>query len=85
MARTFSKADRPIHKLAGLDYAGMERLTAGVKAARKVDRKDKALRSIARECRLWFQRQAKPETRIYGSLISQQDGRPTDKLVVATI
>lgn len=83
--RTQCKADRGIHQLKGLSPVAMEHLTVAVKAARKADKKDKALRSIAREVRLWHKRHNdKPQTRIYGHLISQQDGI-ADKIIVATV
>lgn len=82
--RTGIHGDRPIQALKGLSPVSMESLTTSVKVARTIDKKDKALRSIARECRLWHKKHnAKTPVRVYSHLISQQDGLTNDKLIIA--
>jgi alkylated DNA nucleotide flippase Atl1 len=85
MARSFSKADRGIHQVKGLAYGEVAGLIGRVNAARKVSKRDKALRSIARECRLWLKANEAAKPRIYASQVSQQDGLSAEKIIVATV
>lgn len=84
--RTGIWADVSIDRLPGLSVAAVETLTTKVKEARKTDKKDKALRSIARELRLWNRRNGpkNPVVRRDGGKVSEQTGIP-DVWIVATV
>jgi hypothetical protein len=75
---TKCKADRGIHQLSGLSVVQVEPLLNRLKAD-----KSREARSLRRECRLWFKRNAAPVKRD-GGKVSEQTGI-SDKWIVATV
>jgi hypothetical protein len=79
--RTGVFGDRGIHQIP-VPAVEMEGFVNRVKAARKADRKDKALRSIMRECQMWARKQAPVKPKFYAHQISEQQAT-VEKFIVA--